>query len=1076
MRRNSCLTILAGMLLLSAPLLNAPVHAATTLAANPRPATGLAALLTPDVAARWYEQMSPMGARAAGFLPAIDPDASMLRTGPARMGAIPLPAGLQTIGSTDVIVHGTGDVGTQGETAIAGNASGTVLIAGYNDARGFPDPSNPDQTTLSLSGISRSIDGGLTWNEVPVGPGGSGTMPTALHGSVFGDPDVKFDPTRNVFFYTSIYVRPSDGRQGLCIFMSNADGSSWTGPIEITPAFVLNNSADKPFMDVNPNTGRILVTWTNFSTTTPTIRRSYSDDGGVTWAAVLTIGTGTVQGSLPRFLPGLTNATSTAYAVWRVNPTATTRNQAMSRSIDGGLTWSAQVNIDNTSYNAEDQIPGVDRVNTSPAMAVDASTGRVYVVYQRNSASGEGDVALRTFTGLPVVGAPAILSSNPGNDRAQFYPWVAVDQTTHRVHVLSYDQDDNGSGDLTELMHTYSDDQGVTWSRPTPLLDRPFRAGYGNDTSQPNLGDYLQAVAINGTLHSLATGTSLMSQFNEGLPALSLLSPDCYYDQLSDATQVASLRLASTTFTEACAPGNGALEPGESAGFTFTLENYVANAATSPTTLTGLTGTLSSATPGVTISGGPQSFPDVAPLAATSNSAPFTVSLDPSFVPGTYVNLLLAVQTNQGAIQLPYLLATGADDVPSVLISENFDAVVAPALPAGWSAVNGTGTSSPWITSTTVPGVGAGSKGAFHGETGSSHWMRLFSPAVAVPAPAGPGTPYVTVDFDIAFNTEAEPSQNVLAYDGAFLRITDLTGGGPALRSVLAEAFAERFTTGTKLGYPKHLPRSNDANYFEDMSVWAGSSAGIQHVSMKFPGAGMVGRTIQLRFEWTQDASTSCASGTCGVWIDNVVVRLVPTTGTFAPQVTGTSLTSDVNPQLAGSPVQFTATVSPNTATGSVEFFDGATSLGTAPVSAGTAVLSTSSLTTGNHSMTAQYSGDVCDAGSLSSAYSQDIGGPSGVGDGPVLAFALTGVSPNPVRNVTHIGYALPFEAPVELRILDLQGRAVALLAQGITPAGRHDVLWNGRTSGGDATSAGMYFVQLRTNGRTFTRRLVITR
>jgi hypothetical protein len=260
------------------------------------------------------------------------------------------------------------------------------------------------------------------------------------------------------------------------------------------------------------------------------------------------------------------------------------------------------------------------------------------------------------------------------------------------------------------------------------------------------------------------------------------------------------------------------------------------------------------------------------------------------------------------------------------------------------------------------------------------------------------------------------------------------------------------------------------------MSAWAGNSAGIQHVSMKFPGAGMVGRAIQLRFEWTQDANTACASGTCGVWIDNVVVRYVPTTGTFALQATGTSVTSDVNPQLAGSPVQFTATVSPGTATGTVEFFDGATSLGTAPVSTSTAVLSTSSLAAGNHSITAQYSGDVCDAGSLSSVYSQDISGPSGVGDGPVLAFALTGVSPNPVRNTTHIGYALPFVAPVELRILDLQGRAVAVLAHGITSAGRHDVVWNGRTGGGPLAGAGIYFVQLRANGRTFTRRLVITR
>ena len=33
-----------------------------------------------------------------------------------------------------------------------------------------------------------------------------------------------------------------------------------------------------------------------------------------------------------------------------------------------------------------------------------------------------------------------------------------------------------------------------------PLTERPFHAGWGNDTGQPNLGDYSQAVAQHGEL------------------------------------------------------------------------------------------------------------------------------------------------------------------------------------------------------------------------------------------------------------------------------------------------------------------------------------------------------------------------------------------------------------------------------------------------------------------------------------------------------------------------------------------------------------------------------------------------
>src|SRR5262249_52010983 len=77
--------------------------------------------------------------------------------------------------------------------------------------------------------------------------------------------------------------------------------------------------------------------------------------------------------------------------------------------------------------------------------------------------------------------------------------------------------------------------------------------------------------------------------------------------------------------------------------------------------------------------------------------------------------------------------------------------------------------------------------------------------------------------------------------------------------------------------YPRHLPRSSDPVYFEDMSVWAGDSGGLTHVRLKLPG--MAGSTAQLRFEFTQDESATCADirpgHTCGVLIDNVTVTSV---------------------------------------------------------------------------------------------------------------------------------------------------------------------------------------------------------
>jgi len=90
---------------------------------------------------------------------------------------------------------------------------------------------------------------------------------------------------------------------------------------------------------------------------------------------------------------------------------------------------------------------------------------------------------------------------------------------------------------------------------------------------------------------------------------------------------------------------------------------------------------------------------------------------------------------------------------------------------------------------------------------------------------------------------------------------------------------------------------------------------------------------------------------------------------------TRTTLTSDSNPSKAGRTVTFTATVSPSAATGTVQFLDGSTPLGTVAVNGGTATLSTSTLTGGRHSITATYSGDANFAGSQSAVLSQNVTG-----------------------------------------------------------------------------------------------------
>jgi hypothetical protein len=74
-----------------------------------------------------------------------------------------------------------------------------------------------------------------------------------------------------------------------------------------------------------------------------------------------------------------------------------------------------------------------------------------------------------------------------------------------------------------------------------------------------------------------------------------------------------------------------------------------------------------------------------------------------------------------------------------------------------------------------------------------------------------------------------------------------------------------------------------------------------------------------------------------------------------------TTLVSSQNPSVAGQSVTFTATVtgSPGTPTGTVTFTDGATTLGTIPLTGAIASLTTSSLTAGTHTIAATYGGDA---------------------------------------------------------------------------------------------------------------------
>ena len=809
--------------------------------------------------------------------------------------------------------------GGQNEMSIAVDSTGQNVVIGFNDTRGFV------ATPISTSGYAYSSDGGATFFD-------GGLLPAPKQGNdgvndlpqIFGDPDVKYIPGGGgcQFVYASILVVGKGGTgtapdivytgsaQTQSIHRSTDCGVTWSGPYEVSAATepaASGDAADKEFIDVDPDTGRVLMVWTNFTGSTPAgreIRSTYSDDimsgSPPTWSASVVIGTGPaneyLQGAVPRFAG---NGSTHVYAAWSQgnyvdNPTSSFfefyKNVVFARSTDNGDTWSVPIRLHTTGelgaplhdFFPPDMPPGNDRIHSFPTMAVDTTAGtyggRIYVAYAANDGHDGSDIHfVRSTDGGLTFSTPVRINSSPGSDRSQWFPHLSV-TSAGRVYAIWYDQQHSPSGDLTETTATYSDDGGTTWVPPFPLTERAFHAGYGNDTGQPNLGDYIGTTTHAGELYAAWGGNPPAIDYDDGQPAsASMTFPNAVFGKTSTRRAPVKLGTIGAQERPGYSNGNSTFDPGEQVLLTVPLINYVTNSTTGAASLSSVQGVLSTTTPGVSIIDGSETYGTIAAGSSSTPANGYTIKLAGSFVAGTTIDLALAVTTSGPSTTLRFRLNTGTP-VVTTLLSENFNSTSPGSMPSGWAEEwVGSSTGNPWTTSNTF--CNASNNALFKVNTPApQEYRRGVSPQFSVPSASGPSRVYV--DFDICYEIEDAPEFDVSAFDGLTVRFLDNTSGRIS-RAVLAEAFADVLTT-TGIGdhFPKHLPRSSASNYFQDMSVWSGSSGGWRHVRMELPG--MNGSDVRMRFEYTQDAFRSCIGaghagygGVCGVAVDNLVIRNV---------------------------------------------------------------------------------------------------------------------------------------------------------------------------------------------------------
>jgi len=223
---------------------------------------------------------------------------------------------------------------------------------------------------------------------------------------------------------------------------------------------------------------------------------------------------------------------------------------------------------------------------------------------------------------------------------------------------------------------------------------------------------------------------------------------------------------------------------------------------------------------------------------------------------------------------------------------------------------------------------------------------------------------------------------------------------------------------------------------------YTGSSTGVG-TPFNATGGLSLGQAIRRRLDIAGSTTTlEAADDTDNSANDFVFAAPVPRNNAGASSsLTSTSLTSSQNPSPAGQAVTFTATVSAPTGipNGDVVFKDGASTLATVALdSAGVAEHTTSSLSSGAHSISAHYQGATGFAASSSPTLTQVV-------QAVRVWVATTGIDSNPCSRALPCRTFAAAEGMVnpagEIVVLDSGGYGPVTLTKGVTvlaPSGIH--------------------------------------
>ncbi len=366
------------------------------------------------------------------------------------------------------------------------------------------DPKNTKKLVAAsvLNHVYTSDNAGKTWKKSTL---------SSSHG-VYGDPVVRYDFKGNVYYS---HLANSKGQaynsveflDRIVVQKSMDDGLTWTDGSFPKVDHVKDH--DKQWKAVDPKTGHIAMTWTEFdkygskdSGDKSRILFSITKDEGKTWSDAVVISDfegdcldddKTTEGAHPAF-----GTEGEIYVVWAFD-----EKIWLDISYDGGQSWGKDSVIAQQPGGWSYAVSGVGRCNGFPTIKTNhsegAGRGNLYVQWSdQRAGTSDTDVFLIRSGDKGKNWTNPLRVNNDQAGKQQFFSWMDVDIADGSLYLVFYDRR-NHENDATDVYLAYSKDQGDTFGN-VKISETPF-------TPKKSLffGDYNDISAVNGIIRPIWT-------------------------------------------------------------------------------------------------------------------------------------------------------------------------------------------------------------------------------------------------------------------------------------------------------------------------------------------------------------------------------------------------------------------------------------------------------------------------------------------------------------------------------------------------------------------------------------------